>query len=60
MLDNSRGSADVVLSAVRSKLEATAGITFGVQRKETSTRPATPDIIDELASYEAAVVGVSD
>ena len=60
MLDNSRGSADLILGFVRSRLEAAHGISFGVQRKETSTRPATPDVIDALASYEAAIVGVSD
>ncbi len=60
-LDNRKGNADVILEAIRQRLDDGYGMTDSLVRsKWVFSAPAAPEIIDELAKCDFVVSAVGD
>lgn len=62
LLDNSKSKAGRLLDAIAAILQAQHGFTAIVrQRKPSASKPAAPEVIDELAKMcDLVLVGVGD
>ncbi len=60
-LDNTKNNTDRILAGLEEAMKATYGIKSLVEVKETSNRPADPDLLASMASRcQVLVTGIGD